>query len=141
MPSSLYPIFKVQIGSSTLDNEKSDIIDIAVRTSMDSAPGHFETSIKFDENAGNFAKDDKVIVSLGHDKDGAKDLTTVFTGKVDSISNTGPKTMVVSPLTKLYNLRIDRFYNNQYAGDIVKDMAKESQIDVDTALNGIKFPS
>src|SRR5215211_186306 len=141
MPSSLYPTFRVQIGSSSLEKEELDIIDIAIRASMDSAPGHFESTIKLDEKAGNFSKDDNVVVSLGYDKDGSKDLRTVFTGKVESISNTGPKTMVVSPLTKLYNLRIDRFYNNQYAGDIVKDLAKKSQIEVDTASNGIKFPS
>src|SRR5215216_4388162 len=103
MPSSLYPTFRVQIGSSSLEKEELDIIDIAIRASMDSAPGHFEGTMKFDEKAGNFSKDDKVVVSLGYDKDGSKDLTTVFTGKVESISNTGPKTMVVSPLTKLYN--------------------------------------
>jgi hypothetical protein len=137
----LHPIFRIQIGSSTLEKEEFDITDIAIRASMDSAPGHFESTIKLDEKAGNFSKDDKVVVSLGHDIDGAKDLTTVFTGKVESISNTGSKTMVVSTLTKLYNLRIDRYYDNQYAGGIVNDLAKESQIEVDTVSNGIKFPS
>ncbi len=138
----LHPTFTIQIGSSSsLEKEQSEIIDIAVRASMDSAPGHFETTIKFDEEAGNFAKDEKVIVSLGYDKDGAKDITTVFTGKIESLSNTGPKTMVVSSLTKLYNLRLDRFYDNQYAGDIIKDLVKESEIDIDSASNGIKFPS
>lgn len=137
----LHPTFAIQIGSASLEKEQSEIIDIAVRASMDSAPGHFETTIKFDEDVGNFAKNEKVIVSLGYDKDGDKDLTIVFTGKIESLSNTGPKTMVVSPLTKLYNLRLDRFYDNQYAGDIVKDLVKESEIDIDNASNGIKFPS
>jgi prophage tail gpP-like protein len=137
----LHPIFMIQIGSTSLEMEEFMSVDTAIRASMDSAPGHFESTIKLDEKAGNFSKDDKVVVSLGHDIHGTKDLTTVFTGKVESITNTGPKTMVVSPLTKLYNLRIDRFYNNQYAGDIVKDLAKESQIEVDTVSSGIKFPS
>lgn len=138
---SLHPIFKVQVGSSSLEAEGSEVIDIAIRVSMDSAPGHFESTVKLGEKVAALAKDDKVIVSLGYKKNDARDLTTVFTGKVESISSTGPKVMVMSPLTKLYNLRIDRFYNSQYAGDIVKDLAKEAQIDTDVVSNGIKFPS
>jgi phage protein D len=138
---SLHPVFKVQVGSSSLETAGSEVIDIAIRMSMDSAPGHFESSIKLGEKAASLAKDDKVIVSLGYDKNGTRNLGIVFTGLVESISSTGPKVMVMSPLTKLYGLRIDRFYNNQYAGDIVKDLAKEAGIQTDSVSNGIKFPS
>lgn len=139
---SLHPIFKVQVGSSSsLELAGTEIIDIAIRTSMDSAPGHFESTVKLGEKAGDFAGEEKVIVSLGYLKNGSKDLTVVFTGKVESISNTGPKVMVVSPLTKLYNLKIDRSYEKQYAGDIVKDLAASVQIEVDDISDGIKFPS
>ena len=120
----------------------SQVIDIAIRVSMDSAPGHFETTVKLGEKAGSFSQEDKVIVSLGYARNGSKDLTTVFTGKVQSISSTGPKVMVTSPLTKLYNLRRNRlFHDGQYAGDIAKYLAKEAQIEVDSASDGIKFPS
>ena len=139
---SLHPIFKVQVGSSSsLEAQGSEVIDIAIRASMDSAPGHFESSVKLGEKAAGLSKDERVIVSLGYEKNDQRDYTVVFTGKVDSISSTGPKVMVMSPLTKLYNLRADRFYNSQYAGDIVKDLAKEAQIQVDTVSDGIKFPS
>ena len=138
---SLHPVFKVQVGSSSLETEGSEVIDIAIRVSMDSAPGHFESSVKLGEKAGAMSKDDKVVVSLGYGKNGDRDLGVVFTGTVESISSTGPKVMVMSPLTKLYSLRIDRFYNGQYAGDIVKDLAKEAQIQTDVVSNGIKFPS
>jgi len=138
---SLHPAFKVQVGSSSMETEGSEVIDIAIRVSIDSAPGHFESTIKLGEKAGSFSNDDKVIVSLGYAKDDSKDLTTVFTGRVESISSTGPKVMVMSPLTKLYNLRIDRFYDSQYAGEIVKDLAGEAQIQLDEVMNGIKFPS
>lgn len=138
---SLHPAFRVQVGSSSMETEGSEVIDIAIRVSIDSAPGHFESTIKLGEQAGSFSNDDKVIVSLGYAKAESKDLTTVFTGRVESISSTGPKVMVMSPLTKLYNLRIDRFYDSQYAGEIVKDLAGEAQIQIAEVMNGIKFPS
>src|SRR5688572_14324634 len=106
---ALHPAFNVQVGSSSLDTEGSEVIDIAIRVSMDSAPGHFESSVKLGEKATGMSKDDKVIVSLGYAKNGTRDLSVVFTGMVESISSTGPKVMVMSPLTKLYSLRIDRF--------------------------------
>lgn len=139
---SLHPKFKVQVGSASLESAGSEILDIAIRTSMDSAPGHFESTIKLGEKAGGFPNDEKVIVSLGYDKASSnQDLTVVFTGKIESMSNTGPRVMVVSPLTRLYNLRIDRFYEKQYAGDIVNDLISEAQIQAENISNGIKFPS
>lgn len=139
---SLHPIFEVKVGTLLMETGDSRIIDIAVRASMDSAPGSFETTAKLAEKAGTFSMEDKeVVVSLGYMRNGKKELTPVFTGKVESISNTGPKVMVMSPLTKLYNLQKDQLYEGLYAGDIVKDLAKDAQIQVDTVSNGIKFPS
>lgn len=137
----LHPIFEVRGGSEVLDSLGSEIVDLAVRVSMDSAPGHAETAIKLGDRATGLSKDQKVVVMLGYAAHDSNFLTTVFTGTVDSISNTGPKTMVLSPLTKLYNLRRDRHYNRQTAGSIVKDLCTEAQIEYDTVAEGIRFPS
>jgi phage protein D len=135
----LHPVFTVKIGSFLMQKLKSEVVDIAVRASMDSAPGSFETTVKLGEGGAGFDKNDPVVVSLGYQGNG--EPTVVFTGKVDSISTTGPKVMVMSPLTKLYNLKRAGRYDGKSAKYIVEDLAKQAQVQVDIIEEGIKFPS
>lgn len=135
------PTYKVQVGSTSIEPKTSDdIIDMAVRLSIDSAPGHFEAVIAIGEK-GSGSKEDTVTVALGYEKNGSKNLTTVFTGKIESINTMGSKVMVLSPLTKLYSLRVDRFYDHQTAGAIVTDLANEAGVTVGTVSDGFTFPS
>jgi phage protein D len=142
MTALLHPIYRLQIGSSSVEHDTSeDVIDINVRVGMDTAPGHFETKINLKEDSVAVDKNETVTVSLGYDNDGKKDLTDVFVGKVESINTMDSKVMVLSPLTKLYNLRIDRFYDNQSAGVIVKDLAKEAGVETEIVSDGLNLPS
>lgn len=139
----LHPVYKLQIGSSSIEPDTSgDVMEITVKLSMESAPGHFEGRINLGENASGFAKDDSVIVSLGYKGDNGKvDLTDVFTGKIESMETLGPKVLVLSPLTKLFNLRVDRFYEQQFAGAIVKDLAESAGVEIEKVSDGTKLPS
>ena len=138
----LHPAFEVKIGSlPPLKNFGLEIVDIAVRMSMDSAPGHFESDMKLGEGIENLKKNEDVQVSLGYEENGSPDLSIVFTGKVKSIKNTGQKTLVLSPLTTLYNLRFDQPYHDQTSGQIISDIAERAEIEVGEVADGSRLPS
>jgi hypothetical protein len=140
----LHPVYNIQIGSSSIEPDTSDeVTDIAVRLTMDSAPGHFEGRIGIGESPETYSKNDNVVVSLGYRNDDGTPggLTDVFVGKLDSLETLGSKVLVLSPLTKLYNLYIDRFYEHQSAGAIVKDLANTAGIGIDAVSDGAVLPS
>ena len=147
----LHPSFKCEIGSLTLEPDTSDDISIInVKLGMDSdGPSYFEGLLgrrrRKGQNVG-FAKGDKVTISLGYkDNDGGRkgQLTNVFNGSIDSVKAQDSKIKITAliPIIKLCNLRLDRFYEQQSAGAIVKDLAHSADVSIDAVSEGIQFPS
>jgi hypothetical protein len=137
----IHPIYEVRSDSLTLKTGDSNPVDIEIRVSMDSAPGYFKTQVRLSDRTKGFSTDDKVEVFLGYDGRG---LTKVFTGRVEQIQNTGQTTMVLSPLTRLYNKEIDLPFEDKTTTEITEMLAKEAEIEVDTGVvdkQDIKFPS
>jgi phage protein D len=144
----LQPSYKTRIGRLSLEPDTSDDMTIInVKLSMDAgAPSHFEGVLRRrkDQDLG-YAKGDSVAISLGYKDDGGgnSDLTAVFNGEIDSIKaqDSTIKVTALSPFIKLCNLRTDRFYEQQSAGAIVKDLADSADVSIDTVSEGIQFPS
>ncbi len=139
----LHPVYKLQLGSLSLDPESSDdLIDINVKLSMDSAPGNFQGLVRKRDGEIGFAKNDPVSVSLGYNVNDNNELTDVFAGTVDSfnLQSSNVRVTALSSFIKLYNLSVNRFYENQTAGAIVKDLADSVGIEIETVSDGIELP-
>jgi phage protein D len=135
----LHPNYKVQVGSFALDpNTSDDVMDIRLDLSMDVPTDFFEGLLRIRKQGLEYAKGDRVAVSLGYDSN----LTNVFNGTLDMLNIDFSKVYVraLSSMMKLCNLRIDRFYEQQKAGAIVNDLASTASVSVDTVSDGIELP-
>jgi phage protein D len=145
----LHPSYKCEIGSLLIEPDTSDdIIFINVKLGMDStAPNYFEGLVRRRRKAQDqgFAKGDAITISLGYkdDNGGNDQLTDVFNGTIDSVKAQDSKIKItaLAPFIKLCNLRLDRFYEQQSAGAIVKDLAHTADVSIDTVSEGIQFPA
>ena len=137
----LHPSFEIKVGSTIIKSGLSDTsISLLVDMTMDSYAGHAEIVLRIKEdNKIQFKKNSPITVSIGYDKN----LVPIFSGKINSLSIDLSQITIIAlnSIYSLCNLRIDRFYENQTAGDIVKDLAKEASVKVDNDVaNGFKFP-
>ena len=103
-------------------------------------PSHLlECQFIIGETTSKISSGEPVTVSLGYDEE---DLTTVFKGFVDTIE-TRSSLLIIQALTsmlKLCKLRLDKFYEYQNAGSIVKDLTNIVNIPTDVIEDGIKSP-
>ncbi len=125
------------------------IINVKLGMNNASAPNYFEGVLRRRKGQDRgFAKGDPVRISLGYRNNddggnGKSDLTDVFNGSIYSAKaqDTKIKITALTPFIKLCNLRLDRFYEQQSAGAIVKDLAHTADVSIDAASEGIQFPS
>lgn len=136
----LYPIYKLEIASETLDPSTSDdVISIHVNLSIDIPTDSFEAMLRISDKSLKFKQDDDVSISIGYDQE----LIDVFKGKVDSVKPEVSKLRVTgfNSIWKLINQRTNRLYEKQSAGKIVSDLAKASGVATGEITDGISFPS
>ena len=136
----LHPSYEIKIGSSILKSGLSDTaISILVDMVIDSYAGLTETVLRVKEdNKIPFKKNSPITISLGYENK----LVPVFSGKIDTFSINLSQISIISlnSIFSLCNFRTDRFYENQTAGDIVKDLAKDANVKIDNISNGFMFP-
>ncbi|HEX5187704.1 MAG TPA: hypothetical protein VFV86_12520, partial [Nitrososphaeraceae archaeon] len=136
----LHPSYEIKVGSSIIKSELSDtLISLLVDLTMTSYAGYVEIVLRIKEdNKIEFKKNSPITVSIGYDKN----PVPIFSGKINSLSIDLSQISIIAlnSIYSLFNFRIDRFYENQTAGDIVKDLAKEAGVKVDDVANGFKFP-
>lgn len=136
----LYPSYEIKVGSSTIKSGLSDTaVSILVDMTMDSYAGSSETVFRIKEdNKIQVKKNTSIEIAIGYENN----LVSVFSGKIDTLSVNFSQIsiMALNSIFSLCNVRIDRFYENQTAGDIVKDLAKEANVDVDDISSGFMFP-
>ncbi len=134
----LRPAFSIKIGSEKLTQDSGDIISISVKRSMglpiDSCELVFAKGQEVDPDLKT-----QVDVDLGYDDR----LNTVFAGSVDRVEYgiKNQKVTALGPSAALLRKKISRVYSNQTAGKIVKDLAKEAEVKVGEASDGISFPT
>ena len=136
----LHPSYEIKVGSSIVKSGLSDTaISILVDMTIDSYAGSTETVLRVKEdNKIQVKKNSPIKVSIGYENK----LVPVFSGKIDTLSINLSHISIISlnSIFSLYNFRTDRFYENQTAGDIVKDLAKDANVKVDNISNGFTFP-
>lgn len=132
------PSYRLTIGSEEFSMENgSDLISIRVVRSIGLPTDDCEIFLVEKEDYP-FKRDDEVKVQLGYDEK----LFPVFSGFVDNIEH-GIATVRLSALglaVGLIRLRIERVYLNQTAGGIMGDLAKEANVKVGEASDGISLP-
>jgi len=132
------PNYLINIGSEKFSPQNgSDVISIKVIRSIGLPTDSCEVSL-VRRTDYSFKKDDKVNVQLGYDEK----LMPVFSGFVDNIEYelATLRTTALSLTLGLLRLRLYRVYLNQTAGEIVKDLANEVNLQVKEVLDGITFP-
>ena len=108
--------------------------------SMDAPSNLFEGFLRVKEQGLEFDKGDSVIVSLGYDED-TQDRR-VQRIEYDTLSSKFSRVSVyaLSSMSNLCNLHIDRFYEQQTAGAVIKDLALTVGVDLDEVADGIHLP-
>ena len=142
----LRPIYKVEVGSFTFEPtslSKGEMTDIAVNLSLDLPSSSFKGSVALPSADSNLEikKGDTVKVSLGYKGEGS--LVQVYKGQVDTAIKQF-KEMQVGALDsayKLLQLKINKGFEQQTAGQIVKALAGEANTTTKNVSDGIKFPS
>lgn len=136
----LHPSYEIKVGSSIVKSGLSDTaISILVDMTIDSYAGSTETVLRVKEdNKIPIKKNSPITISIGYDNT----LVLVFNGKIDTLSINFSQISIIAlnSIFSLCNFRTDRFYENQTAGDIVKDLAKDAKVEVDNISDGFMFP-
>ena len=134
----LRPNFEIQIGDIKIDNSTNNLISLIIHQSMDIPSHSLHCYLRINEPLSKLVKGDQITIDLGYNNN----LALIFKGFIDSTDLKASTILVVglTSMLKLCNLRIDRFYEHQNAGYVVKDLAKVANVEVDTIENGIDLP-
>lgn len=135
----LHPRYSVKIGSRKIEPGISDdLIEISLNLDMDMPCNDAHLFFRMKEKDPAISKNDTISISLGYDDD----LTLQFTGAVDVLDSRTAKIRLkaLSSNIKLSNLRVDRFYEQQSAGSIVKDLANSAGVSLGEISDGIQLP-
>jgi len=137
--SMLKPSYEIKIGSETYKpGPRSPVISIKVNLSMDIPADSVELLLGVDDDTKKIQRGDSVAVKLGYEDA----LKNVFFGEVDNVvpelSQVG--VLGLSFAAKLLKRRINKTYEKQAAGDIVRDLAQIEKIETDKFSDGVRFP-
>lgn len=135
----LHPTYKIE-AAGTLNPKSNDVSSITVNLSMDEPIDIFDGSLKFRSQAESprVANGTDLTAYLGYDDN----LTDVFEGNIDAFHFRYPKFYVhaVSDMFLLTLKRFDKFYEQQTAGAIVKDLCQSAGVEVDEVSDGVQLP-
>ena len=135
----LHPSYKLQVGSVTIDPETADdLASIRVSLDMDRGADYADCHLRIRENGLTFHPTDALSLSLGY-----KDtLTPVFKGEVVGLEPSFYSTRVfgVNSIVKLLRFRVNRFYERQRSGLVVKDLAGKANVSLGQIEDGIQWP-
>jgi phage protein D len=137
----LHPRYSVKVGSKKIEPEISDdLIELRIHLNMDMPSNDALLFLRMKDGAGDvgISKNDPVSISIGYNDD----LALGFTGvaEVLDLRTTKIRLHTLSSMTRLSNLRVDRFYEQQSAGAIVKDLANSAGVAVGEVSDGIQLP-
>ena len=137
--STMSPNYALTIGSeefSSGDNNK--VISIKVARGIGLPTDRCEVLLASSDDY-SFQKGDEFEVELGY----GTNLKPVFGGFVEDIEHVLAKVRVtaLSPVVLLLQLRLNRVFLNQTAGNIVTNIAQEANVQVQKVSDGITLPS
>lgn len=144
MTTLLTPAYKLTIGKRVADTtsepKASATTDLVVTLDMDSLPD--TAGVVLGQVGGiDAALEDDTTVELGYADNGG--FTQVFVGQVETLQSSllTRRVTAISKVRALLRLSVDKTYESQTAGQIVKDLASRASVDVGTIDDGISFPS
>jgi phage protein D len=135
----LHPKYELKIGSLTFEPKSSDFLTgLTVDCSLNIPSDTFYGSIINNKLAKEIKKGDLLKISLGYEDK----LTVVFQGNVYDLIFSAFDTSVnaYSCTFNLSHLKIDKFYEQRTAGQIVKDLAVNASAETLDIEDGVKFP-
>jgi len=135
------PVYKLKVASTTFDSGTSDeVVRIRTEVGMDVPVDVLEASLRLGGHVSKFGHGDSIVASFGYD---GSPLKQVFKGRL-ATTETGlsvSRIVAYSSAWALVNLRLNKLYENQTAGQIVKDLCQGANVTVSKAEDGISFPS
>ncbi|HTY90426.1 MAG TPA: hypothetical protein VMC84_04550 [Methanocella sp.] len=134
----LKPVYEMKIGTQSFDSaNNAEALSINVDSDLAIPLDAFKVVLKPGDKTA-VGSGDAVSIKLGYDDAPVQ----VFTGTVDAVEP-GISSVTVSgfslaaPLTRM---RIHQVYEQQTAGNIVKDLASRLSLSIKTVDDGISFP-
>src|ERR1700730_7475547 len=140
----LSPAYKLTIGDkqvdTTQDPRASTVTDLTIRLDLDT-PVDSMTVLIGKVNGFQPSVGDNTTVSLGYSDSGG--VAQVMSGSVTRVQPNATTKRVVahSGAALLLNSYAMNTYEGKNAGEIVKDLASQAGVDVETADDGIDFPA
>lgn len=137
--STTRPNYTVTIGSEEFSSEnKNEVVSIKVARGIGLPTDKCEVLLASSDSY-SFKKGDELKVELGYDNS----LKPVFNGFVEDIECLLAKVRVtgLGPAVLLLQLKLNRVYLNQTAGNIVTKIAKEANVQVQNVSDGITLPT
>ncbi|OEU76164.1 MAG: hypothetical protein BA864_09485 [Desulfuromonadales bacterium C00003093] len=138
------PAYKLTLGDQIVDTtdepQASTVVDLTVSLDMDAPADGFNLVLG---QVGGLApeRDDEATIELGYADNGG--LTQAITGKVIIVEPglTTKRVIGHSAAATLLRTFIEQTYESKTAGEIVRDLAGQTGVDVATAEDGITFPA
>jgi phage protein D len=134
----LKPTYRIRIGSETFEGgPRSPVLSVKVNLDMDIPADSFEIRLSEGTNSSRISDGDDVSIQLGYDES----LVDVIGGLVDNVEP-GIAELRVSGLdysAKLLELRVDQLYENQSAGAIISDLARQVGVNTGDVSNGLRL--
>lgn len=137
--SITWPNYAVTIGSEKFSSgSKNKVVSIKVARGIGLPTDRCEVMLASSDGY-NFKKGDDLKVELGY----GTSLKPVFGGLVEDIERLLAKVRVTAlgPTILLLQLRLNRVYLNQTAGNIVSNITKEANVQVQKVSDGITLPT
>ncbi len=140
----LTPAYKLTIGHKVVDTtdkpKASTLVDLTVALDLET-PADSVALVFGNADGLKPARDHEAKVELGYADNGG--LTQVITGTVITIEPGLTTTRVVGQTAAHALLRtfVEQTYESKTAGAMVKDLANQAGVEVDTADDGITFPA
>ena len=138
-PAVRRPLFSVDLGGSA-DEWAQSLVSLTVEAGLAPFADAATLYLAEEASAPDVAVEDSGNIELGYDDDTTE---TVFAGQVDEVRRSVQgKTRVaaVNGGALLSRTRVNQSYEQQKAGDIVRDLAGRAGVDTDTVEDGTDFP-
>jgi len=136
-PSVRRPTLDLAFGSGSPDAWVQNVVSVTVELGLAPAVDVVEIQLAPSAQAPAVAVGDAGTVKFGY-ADGSNDL--VFSGQVESVRRSLVGTTRITATNggaKLSTLRVAQSYEQQSAGDVVRDLAGQADVDLDTVEDGI----
>lgn len=134
------PVLEVGFGSGSADDWGRSVVSVAMQAGLAPSADAVEVYLDGSDQAPAVAVGDTGSVSFGYE-DGSVEPS--FSGQVEGVRYSVEGATSVTATNggaSLSKFRINQSYEQQKAGDIIKDLAAKAGVDTDTVEDGVELP-